>query len=241
MDISPSFTSAERPLGSGSIQGASAVQLLDSTILADSFFLSTAQHADIDAVSKFIGKKGFFFAPLSDLKREGATDFIAASFVMFGDPRTERKFTLAVRARDDEDTILGCISFAAPKDRPAISEISYFFDPTHFRRTLGSQSVLRAMHWLVNEGGYQKLKIRRLKATVDPENTASIKILHRAGLEVTKRGFTLPEESPYRDKQGRPRPRLLLEGNVPTDIIPSLQKALTEQRYSLQTLVSAAL
>jgi RimJ/RimL family protein N-acetyltransferase len=225
-----------QPFAAGSFDSLRASQLPEGTILPDDFYLTKAGHKDVDAVSNLIGKKGFFFAPLSDLTREGANPFVAASKVMFGETVKEAKFTLAVRARND-DRLLGCVTFSAPQDRSQTSEISYFFDPTLYQRTLGTQSVLRAMHWLIHQGGYQKLKIRKLKATVDPNNTASIKILDKIGLEVIRRGFTLPDESPYRGPNGEKRPRLLLEGNVPADIIPSLERSLSDKRYSLQTPV----
>jgi RimJ/RimL family protein N-acetyltransferase len=200
------------------------------------FYLTTPTVADVSQFADWHNtKKNFFFAPYNNAVGEGFNPFAVASVVLLGDKRT---YTLAVR-RVDTDSFMGAIRLQKVRDTDTV-ELSYFFDPDDQNKGLGTQSVLRAIHWVAKErGGRQVLgKVRKIIASVAPTNSPSFKILKRAGLKVAEDGFLTQAETLYLDKDGKPETRILMSGRVPADIVPALQAAMNGGYYSLRTLIS---
>lgn len=203
---------------------------VESVISAQDFYLAPPNEADCAAVAKLAEDKSFFFAPFNNAVRKGLPPFTAAAQTVFGNTT---KDVIKVVRLTETNQFLGCIRFTDIKrNHGSQAELSYFFDPQYYRKYLGTKSILRAVDWAVSELGCKKLV-----ATVDPENSASYKILKRAGFKVIQEGFELPEDSPYAGPKGEKRPRLIMEARVKQDIEGALAQARRGHHYSPLTPV----
>jgi RimJ/RimL family protein N-acetyltransferase len=197
-------------------------------ITANDFYLCSPNSSDVETLAEFAKIKTFFFAPFNNaIKEQKVSPFAAAGTMLYG---RQGDIILSVRLKDS-DRFVGCIRFTEIS-RSRRAELSYFFTPYEQRKGLGKQAVLRAVDWAV-----RTKDVKAIWATVDPDNTASYKILRRAGLKVSEDGFRLPDETKYFDHKRQKRPRLVMEGTVKKDICPALTSANSQGHYHLTTPV----
>lgn len=197
------------------------------------FYLNLEELEATNDVIGLLHEKGFYFAPFNQAIKDGVKPLLAAAQMLTGVMKADKIFV--VRASSNND-FLGCVRFTEMTCKQA--ELSYFFNPRHYKKYLGTQSVLRAIHWFIHE---QEKPSKRLIATVDPENVASYRILRGSGFKINERGMLTPDDvsNPYVDNKGNARSRLVMEGRIPKDIVPVLSVAKELSRYSLDTLVRA--
>ncbi len=232
-------------------------------IKPEDFYLAIPTYTDVKALAALIGNKDFFFAPFNNQididVRSGMSRHQAAlktaAVVIFGDTALQKgdarpTYSFVVRARGS-DSFLGSVRFekgtSAGKTTQeyldsGVVELSYFFDPKKQKRHLGTQSVLRAVHWLAHElapdGAAKQMlgNIHTLYATVDPINTASYHILERAGLVVERGGFIPIGRAGYVDSRNKATSRLKLTAKFPDEVVPALEANRTY--YSLATKIT---
>ena len=80
---------------------------------------------------------------------------------------------------DEGGNLLGRIGCHAGPDDDGEVEIGYFVQSTERRRAIAGRAVDQFLAWLQGEG------VRRVKATVRPDNEPSLKILRRRGFVET--------------------------------------------------------
>ncbi len=71
-----------------------------------------------------------------------------------------------------------------PPEHEGLPELSYRLAPPHWGRGLVTEAVESLL-----EFGFTRLKFEGIKARVKRENSASIRILHRAGFEQITHGL----------------------------------------------------
>jgi RimJ/RimL family protein N-acetyltransferase len=90
-------------------------------------------------------------------------------------PQVERDPSAAdwiARAAVDRETVVGHVGFHGPPDGRGMVEVAYSVDPAHRRRGYGTAMLRTALAW-----ARQDERVVIVRATVDPENRASLATL----------------------------------------------------------------
>ncbi len=116
----------------------------------------------------------------------------------------------AIRAQQD-DRLLGCVVLINPRETAVgqNAEIGFFVAAAYQNQKIGRTAAINLVDW-----AWQNVGLRAMHATVDPQNTSSIQLLHRLGLEQS--GFIDAARGLYHDRNGNKRPRILMAGTTHT-------------------------
>jgi ribosomal-protein-alanine N-acetyltransferase len=76
--------------------------------------------------------------------------------------------------------VVGHVGFHGPPDEKGMVEVAYSVDPQHRRRGYATAMLRAALEWAASEPG-----VRTVRATISPDNTASLATLRPFGFERT--------------------------------------------------------
>ncbi len=88
--------------------------------------------------------------------------------------------TIVLTAADGTRRIIGSAGFHAPPDPDGRVEIGYRVEPVHRRQGVATEVVRALFDWAAHEHGVQ-----RFRASVAPDNAASLAIVGRLGFRQT--------------------------------------------------------
>ena len=123
--------------------------------------------ADV-AVIRYVGNG----QPLTREKTQRWIDKSRSNIAQFG------YGTGAVIERE-KNTLIGWAGIGRPADENGLEEVVYGLDSPYWRLGLGNELLAGLVHW-----SRDTLRLNELRATVYPENAASIALLSRYGFEL---------------------------------------------------------
>lgn len=173
-------------------------------------YLNDLSAGDENALFAIVSKPDFFYAYINQSKGNdpGKLFQAAADYVCLAETSRQQQprahMMKAIRAQEDH-RLLGCVVLVDIKDSAVgkDAEIGFFVDPPFQRQKIGLTAAVSLVDW-----AWREIGLRTMHTTVDPENSASIKLLQNLGLSQT--GFLDAAQSIYSDRDGSKRPRLLV-------------------------------
>jgi [ribosomal protein S5]-alanine N-acetyltransferase len=107
--------------------------------------------------------RGFFEIRLADLAKDPSIQaWLGRAIVLVTEPRNRR--------------VVGSVGFHGPPDVDGRAEIGYQIEPGSRRRGLALEAVRGLLDWAATEHG-----IRRFRASIAPDNIASLGLVNRLG------------------------------------------------------------
>ncbi len=183
------------------------------------FYLNDLTVDDRDALHGIISNPRFYYPYINQNKRTPQDLFQAASdYVCMAENARcqvpEPHWFKAVRSLAEgaeRHRLLGAVVLIdiGVVNGEKSAEIGFFIDVEHQGKGYGTRAAFEVVDW-----AQQAFGLQTLRATVDPDFTASQAVLKKIGLVQT--GFKAAAETGYFDKHGNPRPRLVMQGDEAT-------------------------